>query len=51
MKKEVIKIKIDRAKQVKQLSRAVFSGVKLGSKSHRVKTDYTRKQKHKKELF
>jgi hypothetical protein len=51
MKKQTINIKIDRVKQVKQMSRELFSGVKLGSKSFKDKSNYTRKQKHKQPLF
>lgn len=47
MKKERIIIKIDLVKEIKKLSREVFAQVKLGSKKHRDKKQYTRKTKHK----
>ncbi len=47
MKKEIITLKINRVKQVKRMSRGVFSGLKLGTKSFRDKSKYTRKIKHK----
>jgi len=47
VKKEIISIKIDRVKQIKKQSREAFAQVKLGSKKHRDKKDYTRKTKHK----
>lgn len=47
MKKITLHITIDRIKQIKKQSREAFAQVKLGSKKHRDKKQYTRKSKHK----
>ena len=40
----------DKSRYIKAISREVFMGVDIGSRRHKDKTKYNRKQKHKKRL-
>lgn len=48
MKKEVIVIHFDIAKEGRKASRELFKGVSLGARPHKSKKEYSRKDKHRK---
>jgi len=46
--KQVLEYLNDKAHHIRQVSREVFMGVDIGTRKHKDKKKYTRKQKHKK---